>query len=247
MEYTKSKLREDVLEANSYARTVIDHFKLELIDLHYYFLKQTHRRAKDGIHWDPTSHRRITNIFLNHICYAWKKDTPGRLTIKNNPDIFIQDNQEDIDEYSDFNMTLDNNPNSFSNPIAESNYSDSGLQLPSDLSERIGQIHQPILDSHENNENANMQPEQDNNSNYQFYQQNQAFSTYLNNLNNKPQTSNMIQSVQPVDYQQLLMQFNSNPNMLRQFQQNYQHLLAQFNSNPNIFSQFQQNFQNNPN
>ena len=50
----KSKLREDVLEANKYAVNVIEEFKLDLLDLHYYFRNQIQRRAKDGIHWDPT-------------------------------------------------------------------------------------------------------------------------------------------------------------------------------------------------
>jgi hypothetical protein len=44
----RSKLREDILEANKYAATVIDEFKLDLIDLHFYFHNQIHRRAKDG-------------------------------------------------------------------------------------------------------------------------------------------------------------------------------------------------------
>ena len=68
IELGKSKLREDVLEANSYAAQVIREFQLDLIDLHYYFTHQIQRRAKDGIHWDATAHRRITNLILNHIC-----------------------------------------------------------------------------------------------------------------------------------------------------------------------------------
>ncbi len=50
----QSKLREDVLEANNYAVNVMDEFRLDLLDLHFYFQNQIQRRAKDGIHWDAT-------------------------------------------------------------------------------------------------------------------------------------------------------------------------------------------------
>lgn len=59
VECTKSKLREDVLEANQYAYYVMEEFKLDFIDLHFYFRKQIHRRAKDGIHWDSVAHRYV--------------------------------------------------------------------------------------------------------------------------------------------------------------------------------------------
>lgn len=54
VECHQSKLREDVLEANKYAANVMQEYRLDLIDLHYYFRNQIHRRAKDGIHWDAT-------------------------------------------------------------------------------------------------------------------------------------------------------------------------------------------------
>ena len=44
----RSKLREDILEANKYAAFVIDDFKLDLIDLHFFLYNQIFRRAKDG-------------------------------------------------------------------------------------------------------------------------------------------------------------------------------------------------------
>lgn len=44
----RSKLREDILEANKYAVAVINEFKLDLLDLHFFFHNQIHRRAKDG-------------------------------------------------------------------------------------------------------------------------------------------------------------------------------------------------------
>jgi hypothetical protein len=42
-------LREDILEANKYAVAVINQFKLDLLDLHYYFHNKTNRRVRDGI------------------------------------------------------------------------------------------------------------------------------------------------------------------------------------------------------
>lgn len=78
----QSKLREDVLEANKYAVNVIEEFRLDLLDLHFYFRNQIQRRAKDGIHWDATAHRRITNLILNHVCDAWDLDPPGRILMK---------------------------------------------------------------------------------------------------------------------------------------------------------------------
>ena len=54
VENMKSRLREDVLEANYFAVNTIDELKLDVIDLHYYFHNQIHRRAMDGIHWDAT-------------------------------------------------------------------------------------------------------------------------------------------------------------------------------------------------
>ncbi len=53
-EIHRSKIREDILEANRYAVSQIDEFKLDLLDLHYHFFNQLHRRCKDGIHWDAT-------------------------------------------------------------------------------------------------------------------------------------------------------------------------------------------------
>lgn len=81
-ECRSSKLREDVLEANKFAVNVIDEFRLDLLDLHFYFRNQIQRRAKDGIHWDATAHRRITNLILHHMCDAWELETPGRVIMK---------------------------------------------------------------------------------------------------------------------------------------------------------------------
>jgi len=79
IEVGKSKLREDVLEANVYACQVVKELQLDLIDLHYYFTQQIQRRVKDGIHWDPTAHRRITNLILHHIADGWDFEHTNRI------------------------------------------------------------------------------------------------------------------------------------------------------------------------
>lgn len=66
LELSTSKLREDVLMANSYAARIVDELQLDLIDLHYYFMNQIQRRSRDGIHWDPSAHRSI-QYFINLI------------------------------------------------------------------------------------------------------------------------------------------------------------------------------------
>ncbi len=213
VEYTRSKLREDVLEANHYARTVMDQFKLDLIDLHYYFYKQTHRRSKDGIHWDSTSHRRITNIFLNHICRVWKKDTPGRLTIKNNPDIFIQDNREEIDECSESNSTTDNSNLS----------SKSKVLLPSEVHERIDQIKRPRCDGLDNNLAGITKPAP-------MHNYTQYFQTPLFNVTQQIQPMQQTQPIQPIQpIQQMLQPYNMDPNS--NFAQFHQFLSEYYNLN----------------
>jgi hypothetical protein len=116
-DYFKSgaDLRSDVLDANKYAANVIRNFKLDLLDLHYYFHKQTHRRKKDGIHWDPESHRRISNLILNHLCEAWNIKTNGRDKIKNNRSLIElganEDNDPDSDDFNKNNTQIKSNNN----------------------------------------------------------------------------------------------------------------------------------------
>jgi hypothetical protein len=115
VEFTKSKLRQDVLEANHYAYNVMKEFKLDLLDLHYYFRKQIQRRAKDGIHWDSTAHRRITNLILNHLCDVWALDTPGRILIKKDPSqiepALTQDRESNSNENERANLFLSDDSN----------------------------------------------------------------------------------------------------------------------------------------
>ena len=67
VEFMNSTLRLDILEANFFAQQVVISHGYDLLDLHYYMRNQLHRRAADGVHWDQTAHRRITNLLLCHI------------------------------------------------------------------------------------------------------------------------------------------------------------------------------------
>lgn len=67
VEFMNSTLRLDILEANFYAQQVVVSHGYDLLDLHYYLRNQLHRRAGDGVHWDQTAHRRMTNLLLTHI------------------------------------------------------------------------------------------------------------------------------------------------------------------------------------
>lgn len=72
IEFMNSTLRLDILEANFYAHQIATSHGYDFLDLHYYLRHQLHRRVCDGIHWDMTAHRRITNLILCHLSNAWK-------------------------------------------------------------------------------------------------------------------------------------------------------------------------------
>ncbi|KAJ8317704.1 hypothetical protein KUTeg_005608 [Tegillarca granosa] len=75
----KSIMGLHLLEANVYAQKLASSHGFEVIDLYYYLMNHIHRRAEDGIHWDMTAHRRITNLILTHISEAWEIDLPKHL------------------------------------------------------------------------------------------------------------------------------------------------------------------------
>ena len=52
-------------------------YKFDILDLHYHLRHQLQRRAEDGVHWDQTAHRRISNLILSHIANAWGVKSAG--------------------------------------------------------------------------------------------------------------------------------------------------------------------------
>ncbi|XP_062601144.1 nuclear transcription factor Y subunit gamma-like [Saccostrea cucullata] len=78
VEFMKSTLRLDILEANFFAKQVVASHGFDILDLHYHLRNRLDLRAQDGVHWDQKAHRHITNLLLTHIADAWSEKMPGR-------------------------------------------------------------------------------------------------------------------------------------------------------------------------
>ena len=83
LDFLCSTLRLDVLEGNYYAKELAGVYGLDVLDLHYFFRYQLHRRAPDGVHWNHQAHRRITNLILTHVANAWGLDPPRHVDALN--------------------------------------------------------------------------------------------------------------------------------------------------------------------
>jgi len=78
LEFTKHSMRFNVMESNVYAANVVASYGYDVIDMHYYLLKQINRRCPDGIHWNPDAVRLQLNIVMTHIALARDIPLPGR-------------------------------------------------------------------------------------------------------------------------------------------------------------------------
>merc|ERR1712223_448332 len=78
LQFQKITTRYNVIEANFFAAHKVAEAGYSVIDLHYYFLLQTFRRNRDGIHWSPEANRYVTNLVLTHISLANKIPLPNR-------------------------------------------------------------------------------------------------------------------------------------------------------------------------
>jgi len=78
LEFQKTTTRFNVIQANFYTAHEVANAGFEVIDLHYYFLLQTFRRNRDGIHWSPEANRYVTNLLLTHISLANSIPLPNR-------------------------------------------------------------------------------------------------------------------------------------------------------------------------
>merc|ERR1719273_2303046 len=78
LEFQKTTTRFNVIQANFYTAHEVANAGYEVIDLHYYFLLQTFRRNRDGIHWSPEANRYVSNLVLTHISLKENKALPGR-------------------------------------------------------------------------------------------------------------------------------------------------------------------------
>ncbi|CAH1783399.1 unnamed protein product [Owenia fusiformis] len=80
VKFMNETLRLDIMEANFFAKQVVVEHGYDVLDLHYYFRRQLHRRVKDDVHWDMTAHRRMSNLLLTHVAEAWGRNIPRRLS-----------------------------------------------------------------------------------------------------------------------------------------------------------------------
>lgn len=78
LQHLDKTLRTDVIEGNFYSATVADLHKFDVLDLHYHFRFELQNRVKDGIHWNPIAHRRVTHLLLSHIADAWNVEVPPK-------------------------------------------------------------------------------------------------------------------------------------------------------------------------
>nr|XP_039253622.1 LOW QUALITY PROTEIN: PC-esterase domain-containing protein 1A-like [Styela clava] len=69
-------LRLDILRGNYFAYNIVSRYSFDVLDMHFHFRHQLHRRANDGVHWNMYAHRRMTNLLLSHISRAWDKELP---------------------------------------------------------------------------------------------------------------------------------------------------------------------------
>lgn len=94
IDFMKNTLRLDILEANLFAKQIVEAHGFDILDLHYHLRNRLDRRAKDGVHWDQKAHRHITNLLLTHIADAWSEKMPERNKPKSDHNGNIQNTAE---------------------------------------------------------------------------------------------------------------------------------------------------------
>ena len=79
LEFQRYSMRFNILEENQFAANVAASFGFDVLDMHYYMCNQIHRRAADGIHWNPDAVRMQINIFLTHFCLSRNIELPRNM------------------------------------------------------------------------------------------------------------------------------------------------------------------------
>ncbi|XP_064086794.1 PC-esterase domain-containing protein 1A-like [Macrobrachium nipponense] len=82
VEFVKHSMRFWILEGNKFAQQLCIAFGFNLLDLHYHMRHELHRRATDGIHWEPAAVRYMTNLLLTHIALNLDEPLPGNFSSK---------------------------------------------------------------------------------------------------------------------------------------------------------------------
>ncbi|CAG0878478.1 unnamed protein product [Darwinula stevensoni] len=78
LSFLEQYMRFHIMEANAYAQRVVRSYGFDVLDLHYYLRLNTHRRSRDGVHWEPDAVRLMSNLILTHISVAWDVSLPYR-------------------------------------------------------------------------------------------------------------------------------------------------------------------------
>jgi len=76
-QFQRHSMRFNIMEANQCAASIVAGHGFDVLDMHYHFYHQVHRRAADGIHWNPDAVRMQSNIILTHISLARGLKLPG--------------------------------------------------------------------------------------------------------------------------------------------------------------------------
>merc|ERR1712029_930622 len=68
--------RFNVAECNQFASHCCASYGFDVLDMHFYMLTQIHRRAMDGIHWNPDAVRMQVNTIITHYCLSREIELP---------------------------------------------------------------------------------------------------------------------------------------------------------------------------
>ena len=70
LKFQQLSMRFNIMEGNARAAFVTAQHGFDVIDMHHHFANEIHRRAQDGVHWNPDAVRMQTNIFLTHVALS---------------------------------------------------------------------------------------------------------------------------------------------------------------------------------
>ncbi|KAL1461728.1 hypothetical protein WDU94_013600 [Cyamophila willieti] len=75
----ENSLQFQIMEANFYAASVVRELGFDVLDVHYYTRLLGHRRRPDGVHYNRSVVRFLTNLVLTHIGHVWDIKLPGKV------------------------------------------------------------------------------------------------------------------------------------------------------------------------
>ncbi|XP_006190372.2 PC-esterase domain-containing protein 1B [Camelus ferus] len=74
-----SFMKNRVMEANFYSSVEAEKHGFDVLDLHFHFRRHVDRHLQeDGVHWNETAHRHLSQLLLAHVADAWGVELPKR-------------------------------------------------------------------------------------------------------------------------------------------------------------------------